>query len=103
MPITWRLLRDHYGTPYSSDTRWVAISGDLEIGAVGREVLSNSQFRFAWHASFEPGQRNGWADTPEEAKAALEQAWFAWVKKAGLKDDPGAKPMEPPMTGPSRG
>ena len=100
MPLTWRLLRDHFGSPYSSDARWIAISGDVTIGTVGREVLSNNEARWSWHAGYDPLNRHGFANTPDEAKAAVEKAWFDWVKKAGLKDDPDAKPMEPPMTGP---
>jgi hypothetical protein len=93
MPITFHLRRDHLGAPYSSETNFVAISGELEIGGVSREVFTDQSSRFGWSISAvntRPG--NGWADTVDEAKAALERAWLDWVARAGLKDDPDAKP-----------
>jgi hypothetical protein len=39
MPITFRLRRDHLGAPYSSETNFVAISGEMEIGGVSRYGL----------------------------------------------------------------
>jgi hypothetical protein len=102
MPIKWKLkqFRDPYGYPYRFETMWVAISGDVEIGSVARDMLSGSNTRFAWRTGYDPVHSNGWTNTPEEAKAALERAWFAWVKKAGLSEDPG--PQSPPITGPGR-
>ena len=68
MPITWRLLRDHYGAPYSSDARWVAISGDMTIGTVGREVLTDYKGHWTWHTAYDLLHTSGRADTPEERK-----------------------------------
>jgi hypothetical protein len=96
MPITFRRRRDHLGAPYSSETNFVAISGELEIGGVSREVFTDKSSRFGWSISAvntRPG--NGWADTVDEAKAALERAWLEWVARAGLRDDPDARPAPP--------
>jgi hypothetical protein len=68
MPITFRRRRDHLGAPYSSETNFVAISGELEIGGVSREVFTDKSSRFGWSISAvntRPG--NGWADTVDEA------------------------------------
>ena len=102
MPITWRTLPDHYGEPYKSRSRWIAISGDMEIGSVGPDTLSNNQTVIRW---FLHGQQpaSGRAATIDEGKAAVERAWWAWVKKAGLRDNPDAVPKAPPLSGPPRG
>jgi len=87
MPVTFRLRRDHLGAPYSSETNFVAISGELEIGGVSREEFTDQSPWFGWSISAvntRPG--NGWAATVDEAKAALEPAWFDWV----VRDDPDA-------------
>jgi hypothetical protein len=92
------LHRDHRGASYSSETNFVALSGETEIGGVSREVFTDQNSRFEWSISAvntEPG--NGWADTVDKAKAALERAWLDRVARAGLKDDPDARPAAPPV------
>lgn len=101
MPITWRSFPEHYGAPFTSQKRAVAISGNIEVGVVARHFgPSDSPERYLWTMFRGPDRLHGHTDTLEEGKAAIERAWVAWVANAGLKDDPDAKPMEPPLSGP---
>ena len=90
MPITWRQYHSHFGGPYSSEAKWVAKSGWAEIGGVAREA----EARWAWRLEIDPVHGSGSAGTAEGAKVALEVAWFAWLMKAGLKEDDPA-PQNP--------
>jgi hypothetical protein len=93
MPITWRLSRDHHGPPFASDTHWVAISGPTVIGGVRREVLSDQRGRFDWYVEVEISpEGQGYLDTLEEAKSAVERVWRACLARHGLRDDPEAEP-----------
>jgi hypothetical protein len=58
----------------------VAISCELEIGGVSREVLSDQSSRFGWSISAVNTQP-AWADTVDEAKAALVRACLDWVAR----------------------
>jgi hypothetical protein len=48
MPITFRLRRDHLGAPYSSETNFSALSGQMEIGGMSREVFTDQRSKFRW-------------------------------------------------------
>ena len=75
-----------------SGMQFEAVSGGLSIGYVGKEVLRSSagreqQWRWTLYigSAAPPGlERHGHASTCEEAKAALDRNWQAWVTAAGL-------------------
>jgi hypothetical protein len=59
----------------------------MEVGGVSREVFTDQSSRFGWSisaVSTRPG--NGWADTVDQAKDALECAWLDWVARAGPQE-----------------
>lgn len=66
-------------------------------GGVSREVFSDQSSKFRWSIGVvDTGPVMGWENTVDEAKAALERAWFDWAARAGLRDDPNA-PAVPPV------
>ena len=96
MPLTFRLTRDHFGPPYSSDARYIAISDQRVVGSVGRDVFTDQRSVFRWQIAFEQNDvGRGHCDTIGEAKAALEAAWWAWVQSIGLRDDETVEPLQP--------
>lgn len=90
MPLIWQLTKS-VKPSYSSDTHWTATSGRVVVGTVGPEVFAPGpgglSGRSAWHILIAiDNVHAGVADTIEQAKAALEAAWWAWVEKIGLMD-----------------
>jgi hypothetical protein len=60
MPVHFRLTRDRIEAPYSSDTHYTVLSGNLEIGAIRRAMWSNSieAYECHIHAVGSPGAAN---------------------------------------------
>jgi len=84
MPLTYR----DKGT---SGTQLDVLSGDEVIAFLWKNVLSvmaqqDADWRWTFHSGPTKGQRaHGSADTCEEAKAAIERNWNAWLQAAGLQ------------------
>jgi hypothetical protein len=100
MPLTFRLLHDHFGEPFSSDSHYIALSGDLGVGTIRKDTNSPRGPGFEWRINgvqFLPAiaPTGGFSPTLVQAKSELEASWFAWVEHAGLKDDPEAQPCSP--------
>jgi hypothetical protein len=100
MPLTFRLARDHYGEPFTSEKHFVALSGRLVVGALKWQVLAGHAKGFEWRVhgidlppSIAP--TSGFCATAKEAKSAIEASWRAWLEYAGVKEDPKAKPAPP--------
>ncbi len=75
----------------TSGTQLEIISGELVVGHVRKMVLSvvaGGEARWSWNFTMTIGppgyQQHGNADTCEEAKAAVERYWQAWITAAGL-------------------
>jgi hypothetical protein len=75
------------GAHYSSETNFVAISGQMEIGGVSWDVLSDQTSRFRWSRGVVdsvPVSAAWGRYRVDETKAALERSWLGWVARAGL-------------------
>jgi hypothetical protein len=75
----------------TSGTQIDVRSGDLSVAHIGKEMFSElvgGGARWRWNFSIGNGplgfERHGHADTFEEARAAVERNWEAWLKAAGL-------------------
>jgi hypothetical protein len=78
----------------TSGTQIAVLSGNLLIASIGKRVLTplaGQEVRWQWtfsiHAAPSGFEHSGHADTFEEAKAAVERNWEAWLKAAGLRDE----------------
>jgi hypothetical protein len=88
MPLTFR------DKGASKGMHFEAVSGELCIGYVGREVLSSTArceqlWRWTLYigSAAPPGlERHGHASSCDEAKTTLEQNWQRWLKAAGLSE-----------------
>ena len=77
----------------TSGTQISVRSGDLVIAHIGKRVLTplagqevHWQWTFSLHAAPSGFEHSGHADTFEDAKAAVERNWQAWLKAAGLRE-----------------
>ena len=77
----------------SSGTQIDVRTGTLSIGHIGKEMFSNllgGSPRWRWylkldHNTVPPGfVRDGYAESFDEAKAAIERNWRIWLDAAGL-------------------
>ncbi|HTV69277.1 MAG TPA: hypothetical protein VMF90_12140 [Rhizobiaceae bacterium] len=65
----------------------IATSGAVQVGNVRR----SGSGRWRWEIASLPGDggfrddRNGWRDSEDEAKSAVEAKWAAWVAKTALR------------------
>lgn len=81
-----------YRAKGDAGTEWDVFSGDLRIGSISKGSLSLSASRetpWGWHFALHvapPGfEHHGFARTFDEAKAAVERNWQAWMSAAGLR------------------
>lgn len=81
MPLTYR----DRGT---SGTQLSVLCHEVPVASIRKEVFGQAE---RWRWSFSLGnaapanfKHGGHADTCEEAKAAVEQNWQAWLTAAGL-------------------
>ena len=73
----------------TSDTHFDVLCGSLRIGMIYRGTARALHWRWTFFVSqmAPPGfEHDGNADTVEDAKAAVERNWRAWLKAAGLSD-----------------
>jgi hypothetical protein len=87
-------LPDHPMTTTTGDptTDWLLISGNFVAGRVHRPAQGHDpHWRLLGTSSTEcPTPQAGWADTIDGAKAALLDAWQAWLEWAELRRSPPA-------------
>jgi hypothetical protein len=71
-------------------TDWLLISGNFVAGRVHRPAQGHDpHWRLLGTSSTEcPTPQAGWADTIDGAKAALLDAWQAWLEWAELRRSP---------------
>jgi hypothetical protein len=76
-----------------SGTIFEVLSGWLVIAHIRKDILSpmvGREVRWRWDFPLNTGpagfEYHGHADTLEDAKAAVERNWEAWVKAAGLRE-----------------
>lgn len=103
MPLILRQTREHYcdqpePKPAWPDDHYVALSGGLVVGII-RGERSGPGSR-AWHWSINgvynsaPDSRmSGMAPTLAEAKAQFGESWRAWLRWAGLREEPFKDPL----------
>ena len=77
----------------TSGTQLDVLCGNLRIAHIGKRVLTpltgqdvRWQWTFSVHAAPSGFQHSGHADTFEDAKAAVERNWQAWLTAAGLTE-----------------
>jgi hypothetical protein len=77
----------------SSGTQLDIVVGRLVIGTLWKAVLSATTggavtWRWTFHTTAGPSgfEHHGRADTFEDAKAAVERNWQAWLDAAGLTE-----------------
>jgi hypothetical protein len=83
MPLTYR----DRGT---SGAQFDIVSGQVVVGSLWKAALSVTAGQAVrWHWTFHPGpteDAHGAADSPDDAKARIEELWTAWLEAAGLKE-----------------
>ena len=72
----------------ASGERLAVFTNELCIGHISKHASGpRSHEKWAWNFSLAPGpsgfEHNGRADTLEDAKAAVERNWRAWLAAAG--------------------
>jgi len=85
MPLRWVLSRELKPRVYETDTHWTALSGELVVSSVKREVWAQNMPAFVWAFGLDAGPRSsGHCDAIEEGKVRVEAAWEDWLRRAGL-------------------
>ena len=78
-----------------SGTQIDVCTGTLSIGHIGKEMFSNlagAGGRWRWYLKIDHNTvppdctRDAYAETFEEAKAAVERNWRIWLEVAGLME-----------------
>jgi hypothetical protein len=88
----WVLTKDHrpelLGRAEDPTTNWLLLSGGFMAGHVHRPAAGLRQdphwMLLGTSSTDCPGPRAGWAESIEEAKADLLNAWLAWLEWAEL-------------------
>jgi hypothetical protein len=73
-----------------SQTVFDAVSGELVIGHICKEMFEGDRFRWSWRLDVTgPATTvamSGFADNREGAKAALTDNWIRWLAVARLRE-----------------
>ena len=79
----------------SSGTQIDVRTDSMSIGHIGKEMFSNlggGGLRWRWYLKVDPNTvppgctRDAYAETFDEAKAAVERNWRIWLRAAGLME-----------------
>jgi len=77
----------------SSGTQTEVLSGNLRVAQIGKRLLTpltGQEVSWQWTFSIQVApsgfEHSGHADTFDDAKAAVEQNWRAWLDAAGLTE-----------------
>jgi hypothetical protein len=88
----WSRTSEHrpriFGPAYEDETDCLLLSGNFVVGRVHRP-LAGPGHNLHWSLTGPqtpqaPFEKQGWADSVDDAKAKLFNAWCAWLQWAGL-------------------